>query len=212
MQSLLAGGALAGLGLALVQGRRSPAVGPHPVNGPQPPPALPRRELPPPLAATPTDAPAAAAEPPRGPALSPAQLAALAAVLQQILPKAGACPGAADVGAVAYLHGALADPRTSPDDITSVLDGLAELERLSAQRHQLAVQAVTPPQLQALLREREADDEGAEWLGVMIVFALEALLGDPAYGGNAGESGWRWLDLRAPEPRPGDRWYKGLHG
>lgn len=211
MQSLLAGGALAGLGAMALKGRRSPADGPQPVESPQPPPALRQGDLPSPPPATPTDAPAAAAELPRGPALSPAQLAALAAVLQQILPKAGNCPGAADIGAVAYLQGALADPRTSPEDITSVLDGLAELERLSARRHQLAVQALPPPQLQALLRERETDDQGAEWLGVMIVFALEALLGDPLYGGNAGESGWRWLDLRAPEPRPSDRWHKGPH-
>jgi hypothetical protein len=211
VQSLLAGGALAGLAAIALQGRRSPADGPRRADNPAQHPPPPHRGPLPQSAATLPEAPSAATDSPHGPALSPAQLAGLAAILQQILPKAGDCPGAADVGALAYLQGALADPRTSPDDITAVVDGLAELERLSAQRHRLAVQAVTPAQLQALLRERETDDRGAEWLGVMIVFALEALLGDPAYGGNAGESGWHWLDLRAPEPRPSDRWYKGPH-
>lgn len=212
VQSLLAGGALAGLGLALTQGRHSPAGGPARADPPQTPPAPPFSAPPPQAAATPTDVPSAAAEPPRGPLLSPAQLAGLAAVLQQILPVADGCPGAAAVGALAYLQGALADPRTTADDTASVLDGLAELERLSADHHQLAVQALAPAQLQALLRQRQADDGGAEWLGVMVVFALEALLGDPVYGGNTGESGWRWLDLMAPEPRPSDRWYRGQHG
>ena len=69
--------------------------------------------------------------------------------------------------------------------------------------------SLAPAQLQALLRDRHADDEGAEWLGVMIVFALEALLGDPVYGGNLGSRGSQWLGLTAAEPRPSHRWYHG---
>lgn len=200
VQSLLVGGALTGLGAVALLGRRPPGQGP------------PDRELPSQSAATPPDAQPAAADPPRGPSLNQAQLAALAAIQQQILPMAGDCPRAAEIGGLAYLEGALADPRTSPDDIATVLDGLAELQRLSAQRHRLEVQALSPLQLEALLRERQAANGGAEWLGLMIVFALEALLGDPVYGGSLGERGWRWLGLTAPEPRPSDRWYKGLHG
>jgi gluconate 2-dehydrogenase gamma chain len=53
-------------------------------------------------------------------------------------------------------------------------------------------------------------NQGEAWLSTLISYTLEALLGDPVYGGNIDEAGWRWLDHVPGEPRPVQRFVHGV--
>lgn len=53
-----------------------------------------------------------------------------------------------------------------------------------------------------LLQEVAKSGWGDKWLFMMLSFLLEAMLGDPIYGGNKNESGWKWLNHTSGYPRP----------
>ena len=53
-----------------------------------------------------------------------------------------------------------------------------------------------------MLRRIAASPAGENWLSTLILYLMEALLTDPAYGGNPGGIGWRWLRHTPGYPRP----------
>ena len=52
------------------------------------------------------------------------------------------------------------------------------------------------------LQRIAASEAGENWLSTLILYLMEALLTDPAYGGNPGGIGWRWLQHVPGYPRP----------
>jgi len=59
-----------------------------------------------------------------------------------------------------------------------------------------------------VLRKVEKSAAGSNWLSVMLLYLIEALLADPAYGSNPGGAGWRWLAHIPgfPSPPPDKRY------
>ena len=43
---------------------------------------------------------------------------------------------------------------------------------------------------------------GESWIHDMMTYIFEAMLGDPIYGGNKNEAGWKWLAFEGGKPRP----------
>lgn len=43
---------------------------------------------------------------------------------------------------------------------------------------------------------------GENWIDNMMRYIFEAMLGDPIYGGNNEEAGWKWLGFKGGNPRP----------
>nr|MBL0721384.1 gluconate 2-dehydrogenase subunit 3 family protein [Sulfurovaceae bacterium] len=56
------------------------------------------------------------------------------------------------------------------------------------------------------LRKFENTPKGSRWLSRIMILSMEALLSDPIYGGNIGESGWRALHINSGEPKPKSRY------
>jgi gluconate 2-dehydrogenase gamma chain len=126
----------------------------------------------------------------------------LGAVLEHLLPSEPAAPGAREIHATAYLRFVLSDPTLDPEQGTFLLRGIENLERLARAQAARRFVELSAAQREAVLRAFEASAEGSRWLGEMLDYLMEALLGDPVYGGNPDGVGWRWLHHTPGFPRP----------
>jgi gluconate 2-dehydrogenase gamma chain len=137
--------------------------------------------------------------------LTAEERATLAAAQERLLPSEPQSPGAREVHAIDFLAAALADLRTDPADVELVLDGIEDLDALAQEKRGERFAALDAAAQDEVLRAHQEDQDdggGAEWMGVLLAFTLEALLGDPVYGGNPGGAGWKWLAIPEPFPRP----------
>ena len=148
----------------------------------------------------PTEAKGAAAPLPR--VLSRAEWLTFEASLDVMLPSGPGSPGARDVNAIGYLDAALADRDTDPADVQLARSGalwLDEAARLGGARDFADAPSEAREKALRLVSEHE---RGPAWVLLVLMFGLEALLGDPVHGGNPGEVGWLWLGYKPGEPRP----------
>jgi len=136
--------------------------------------------------------------------LSTAQWQTLAAVQEHLLPSESVgSPGAREVNASGYLRLVLMDPRLELEERRLVSTGLVEFETLCAKRYGTGFPDLDPGAREEALRAFEQLQTGQQWLGEILDFLLEALLGDPSYGGNPDGIGWHWLQITPGFPRPG---------
>lgn len=126
----------------------------------------------------------------------------MAAVQEHLLPSEPGIPGARDVHAVDHLRLVLQDPRLDPADRDMVRAGLVDLRALCQELYARPFEKLTAEQRERALRRLEAAPGGHRWLHEILEFLLEALLGDPSYGGNPGGIGWSWLQVDPGFPRP----------
>ena len=143
-----------------------------------------------------------AVEPKEGAGLSAEQWRALAAVQDHLFPSEPEAPGAANVGAIAWLHFVLSDPEIDPTEPEFIKEGLLRLEEIAAETHGGPFLALDSQRREAVLRRLEATPDGKRWIASMLGYILEALLTDPVYGGNPGGVGWKWLEHQPGSLRP----------
>ncbi|MEW5847794.1 MAG: gluconate 2-dehydrogenase subunit 3 family protein [Myxococcota bacterium] len=124
------------------------------------------------------------------------------AVQAQLLPSGPGSPGAREINATGYLDAALSDAAVDLGDVERLRAGVATLQERARTTHGKAFADVDAAQQEALLKAWQRDEAGEEWLGLLLVFTLEALLGDPVYGGNPDGVGWHWLEHHPGMPRP----------
>ncbi len=140
--------------------------------------------------------------------ISAGQWEALAAVLDHLLPSEPATkdqpfrPGARDVQAMGYLKLVLRDPKLDPEDTRLLQEGVTALEERCLKRFQRRFPDLSSSEQETLLRDFEKTLLGERWLGEMLDFLLEALLGDPSRGGNPDGMGWKWLGITPGFPLP----------
>jgi len=130
------------------------------------------------------------------------QWAVIESVQDHLLPSEPDAPGAREVRAAAYLDRALADPGFDPDVKDFVLEGIGWLNEISEERRGRPFNLVDPGQREDLLRQIADSKAGERWLSTLVGYTLEALLGDPLYGGNPDGIGWKWLEHDPGLPRP----------
>jgi gluconate 2-dehydrogenase gamma chain len=126
----------------------------------------------------------------------------LAAVQAHLLPSEAEAPGGAEVNALGYLLGMLGKPDFDMADPGSLIQGAAEIERLSVDGPGCPFADLSEAEREAVLRTFETTEAGRRWLAGLLGTLIEALLADPVYGGNAEGVGWRWLDHNPGFPRP----------
>lgn len=128
--------------------------------------------------------------------------ALLEAVQQHLLPSEPDSPGAREIQALAYLRFVVDDTKVDAEERGFILAGTAWLEDLSRQRMSASFLDLDEAGREALLRQVAASPQGENWLSTLLVYLMEALLTDPAYGGNPDGIGWRWLEHTPGYPRP----------
>jgi gluconate 2-dehydrogenase gamma chain len=107
------------------------------------------------------------------------------------------------VNATGYLDAVLADPDVPPADRETVKAALPRLDEIARETKGGALFADLDEAGRIAVVERLRHDETGYrtiWLGLM--FTVEAMFGDPVYGGNPGGVGWTWMGYAPPKPRP----------
>lgn len=137
-----------------------------------------------------------------GRVLTADQWRTLMLVQDHLLPSEPGAPGSQDIQATAYLDAVLADPELDPDTRAFVLRGIGWLDDLAREVAGYPFAEVGPGPREDLLRRISDTAAGDNWLSTLVAYTLEALLGDPLYGGNPGGIGWVWLDHDPGRPRP----------
>jgi gluconate 2-dehydrogenase gamma chain len=121
--------------------------------------------------------------------LTAAEAADLAALAEQIIPSEPGSPGAREAGVAPFVDRALA---TFAGGMTEpVQGGLAAINRLAAERHPGAGRfgQLDPARQEALMPAVAA----LPVFGLLRVLILAGMFGDPSYGGNREQVGWKLL-------------------
>jgi gluconate 2-dehydrogenase gamma chain len=132
----------------------------------------------------------------------------LDAVTRHLLPSEPDSPGAAEIHAIDYLRFVIGDPKVDREERDFLLQGCAWLDDLAQERRGQPFTALDEPAREELLRQTAASPAGENWIATLLTYVFEALLSAPAYGGNPGGIGWRWLEYVPgfPLPGPGTRY------
>jgi gluconate 2-dehydrogenase gamma chain len=128
--------------------------------------------------------------------------AALAAVLDRLIPSDEDGPGAHEARVLRFVDRALGGPLEQLHDAYRA--NLAALDALAAARHGSRFAELAPVDQDALLTELERGEptgfspSARAFLDLVRVHAIHGMFGDPKHGGNAGLIGWRLLGYRGP--------------
>lgn len=128
--------------------------------------------------------------------------ATIAAVQAHMFPIGGTLPSATEMDTIGFLEETLFHPTYDRDIRAFVIEGAQELERRTDGEF---LNYDTAHKEQAL-RAYEQTGYGANWLSRIMTLSMEALFGDPIYGSNKGEAGWKALKSFGGEPRPRSRY------
>jgi len=126
----------------------------------------------------------------------------LSAVHLHMFPKAENEPDANSINATAYLKSILEWPGVDTDDKKFILDGVGWLNGLSEKTFNTKFYNLNQQDKEVVLRTVEKSQAGENWLAMIMLYLIEALLTDPVYGGNADGQGWAWLEHQPGFPRP----------
>jgi gluconate 2-dehydrogenase gamma chain len=134
---------------------------------------------------------------------SDSQRETLRAVQMQLFPDDGNGPGAEDIHAMDYLEWAMTDPKNISDgDPEFIAKGIGWLDDLAIKTEQSEFKKLTNQQKEKLLQQIATSQAGENWLSLLMYYLTEALMLDPAYGGNPNGIGWNWLEHQAGFPQP----------
>lgn len=134
--------------------------------------------------------------------LTAAQWDALDAACERILPK-DKDPGAREVGVVNYIDAQLLYPPVSA--FRALLQaGAGELDRLAGARGRPRFSALAADEQDRILadlpHQRMGEYSGARFFQVLVALTMEGFFGDPIYGGNRDQAGWKMIKLVPRSP------------
>jgi len=118
--------------------------------------------------------------------------AIVVAAVDRMLP-ADQDPGGVEAGVPEYLDRMLQSPLLSQMK-TNFLSGLPAVDRRAQRLFKVGFAKATPAQQDEVLTvfKNSPEKSGeARWYEILLVLCLEGFLGDPSYGGNQGEVGWK---------------------
>lgn len=123
-------------------------------------------------------------------------------VLQHLLPSEPNAPGAREINALNYFQFIVADTSIDADEREFITQGVVWLEDMSSNMEKTSFINLNEQQREKVLRKIEQSRAGENWLSTLLVYLFEALLADPAYGGNTDGAGWTWLQHIPGYPHP----------
>ena len=80
-------------------------------------------------------------------------------------------------------------------------NGVKWLNETAVEMHKKTYVKLSDEKRQEVLVEIATFEWGESWIDTMLRFIMEASLGDPIYGGNNAEAGWKWLKFTGGQPR-----------
>ncbi|MCF6340833.1 MAG: gluconate 2-dehydrogenase subunit 3 family protein [Sulfurimonas sp.] len=126
----------------------------------------------------------------------------IAQVHKDLFPDNKMAPNQNDINASYYLNSILNHSRITNDRKRFIRNGVKWLNEESTLKYRKMYTKLSSTQRQTILRDISKTNWGESWLDIIMTYLLEAMLGDPIYGGNRAESGWKWLKHTSGFPRP----------
>lgn len=124
-------------------------------------------------------------------------------VQEHLLPSEEDFVGAKEVNALQYLRENVLDaPRIDSEEKAFIKRGVSKINKDSFARYGEYFVNLTDKQRENILQRMSQSRFGERWLSHLLTYIFEALLGDPVYGGNPGEIGWKTLDHQPGYPLP----------
>jgi len=106
------------------------------------------------------------------------------------------------ISAKNYLIFILAHKKVSDSDKKFIKNGIKWLNEEALKLHKKIYPKLSHEQRQKVLNSISKEHWGENFIYTMLDYIFEALLGDPIYGINKDEVGWKWLKHKAGLPRP----------
>jgi sorbitol-specific phosphotransferase system component IIBC len=133
-------------------------------------------------------------------AITPTQT--LSTLHKDLFPSSSFIPDVSFINADIYLSKIFTHSRIKDEDKEFIHNGVRWLNEESVDRYKKVYTKLSSQKRQDLLNIIAKTRWGEAWLHNVMMYMMEAMLGDPIYGGNVGELGWKWLNHKAGEPRP----------
>lgn len=126
----------------------------------------------------------------------------LSAVQLHMFPVSKGEPDAHSINAAGYLKSILEWPGVDDEDKKFIIDGVGWLNGLSEKTFAKRFEQLNDMDKEQILRTVEKSQAGENWLSLILLYLIEALLTDPVYGGNVNGEGWQWLEHQSGFPAP----------
>ncbi|MBC8549648.1 MAG: gluconate 2-dehydrogenase subunit 3 family protein [Candidatus Brocadiales bacterium] len=123
-------------------------------------------------------------------------------VQDHLFPTGKDSPGAKEINAITYLRNIISSPAIDQDEKEFILNGVKWLNDLSLETHEAVFTQLLYSQQSDMLHQITESKAGRRWVSKLLSYIIEALLGDPVYGGNPDGVGWKWLNHHPGFPRP----------
>lgn len=122
----------------------------------------------------------------------------IAIVQNDLFPKAKAL----NINLVNYISIVLHHSRITREDKTFLKNGVKWLNEEAVKMYGTTYTKLSDAKRQDVLNAISKTKWGDSWIYNMMGYIFEAMLGDPIYGSNTAEAGWKWLAFSGGEPRP----------
>lgn len=116
-------------------------------------------------------------------------------ILNHMFPTTAEFNGFDKINGIKFFIYVIKHPTFNKDDLNFLMDGV---DRFIFD-HPDFIQLSNTGKEKAL-REFENTTYGQNWLSTLLYYGLEAMLGDPIYGGNKNFSGWKNFNHTIPKP------------
>ena len=101
-----------------------------------------------------------------------------------------------------YMHIVFNHSRISDEDKTFLKNGVKWLNEESITQYKQEYTKLSSQRRQDILTTITKTEWGDSFVYDVMNYMFEAMLGDPIYGGNNHEAGWKWLQFQGGKPSP----------
>ena len=107
-----------------------------------------------------------------------------------------------NANAFAYLSVILKHSHISNENKQFLRNGTRWLNEEAVKEYKEVYTKLNKDQRQNILKIVAKESWGRGWIKTVLTYIMEATLGDPIYGINKNETGWKWLEHESGLPRP----------
>lgn len=129
-------------------------------------------------------------------------LQTLELVQEDLFPNTKETPTLQEVNASAYLTFILHHSHVTDTQKRFIRNGVGWLNEEALKLYNTLYPKLSPQQRQNVLKTIAKHRWGEQWIETLLTYIFEATLGDPLYGINKDQVGWKWLKHKGGEPRP----------
>ena len=104
--------------------------------------------------------------------------------------------------AFSYISVIFKHSRVSAEDKQYLRNGTKWLNEQAVATYEKVYTQLSPKERQKILQTIAKESWGESWIKIVLSYIMEAVLGDPIYGINTDELGWKWLGHESGLPRP----------